>query len=462
MKKIGIIISVLLIVGLIVAIVVATKIDVSKIIGLENDSDYKEYSRLVKNNEVDSSGEYIIKYADPDKVRVSFAKNKALEVKYYSDEANTKEITQTVYLNPGETVYVKLTEAKGSDSNFYKFSRYEIYEITDEHKKERIIKLTEPETKYTIPENFEGKEIQIVPFGEHQKSSIPLSAFWQKGENNRVDVNLGNWFKNDEKISGTHLTVGLSEMYTLKYDYNEDEYFFISSSPECFSFDLDKGEVEFKSVNSSDSDHPTEYNVELKKYFTLTFKFDENANISLNDDSKNEEAKKLIFGKNYELDESYKLKYDDIITIETDGNIQIIDGDYQYISATRDEEGKEYKYTYIITIKAENFDKELSEKTCPGLSVVENVTITLPSKDKYGTYEYKVNSKQVEDGHDFKEGDKLKITYTITKEGYVFSEQSLIDRMRKTKKKTETVTITKELDGTTLKMPEQFKVKKEG
>ena len=186
----------------------------------------------------------------------------------------------------------------------------------------------------------------------------------------------------------------------------------------------------------------------------LNLEFEKKAKITLNGDLVDEKVKK------YEFTSANKLKFGDAIVIETEGNIQITDGDYKYISVTRDRENEMYKY--IITINAENLNKKMSDKICKeGVDVIEDVTITLPSRNDYGNATYKVNSKEIKGKYTLKEGDKIKVEYTIVSNGYIFSGQNAVEKFFKVKTKTETIEITVAMDGTRFDLSKYFKVEKE-
>ena len=453
MKKMGIVISLLLISALIIAVVMIDKVDYIHISEVMTDTDYQLYDELKNNGNLDEQNKYIITYEDPDKIRVTFANNQLMTVEYYLDKEMTQKIEGTVYLEPGDTIFMKYIESLGQNKNLHKFSRYEIFEISDEFGKERIVKIEDAEAAFTIPENFKAKEIQIVPYGEYKKGQTQLYAFCSTYENIKEAVTSGTWLKNDTEIKGSVLELGPSENYTLTYKYNTNEFFFISSSPECFNHN--DGEVKFKQANSSDSDKPSEYKVELKRYLALDFTFDKKAQVILNNEIIDEKV------KDFKFDTSHKIKYGDVIKIKTKGNVKIVNGDYKYVNITREESKSEDLYIYTITINASNINKAMKDKECDGATILEDVKITLPEKNKYGAVKYTVDSKEVKSSYIFKEGDELKIEYTITADGYIFSEQNAFEKLFKSKSKTETITITTEMNGKELDLEKYFKVEKE-
>ena len=442
MKKSIIVVSAILIIGLIAAIIGVSQIDVVKSSNIIEDEDYQKYLELKNNGEIDENGEYIINYEDPNKIRVTIAKNKALDVEYYTDEAKTQKIDSVIYLMPGDTIYIKCND--NGDEALYHFSRYEIYEFDKDGNREKALTLTDKVTKYTIPENIKNKEVQIIPYGENNTESILLSV---KDENGK-DIISGKWKNNDTILDNSILPVGPSEYYQLTYTYNTNEFFFVSSSPKCLISD---GVVNFEKANSSDKDRPQEYFVELRRYLSLSLSFDKNADIYRKDELLDEKTKK------FEFKPEHKLQFGDEITIKTESDITITDGDYKYISASREWSNSEELYIYKIKIN----DTEIKNQSYEGVDIVEDITITLPEKAPYGTVTYKVNSKEVSGTHTFKEGEKLKIEYKITEDGYIFSGQNTVQQLLKIKTKTEEIEIKTEHNNTTLDLSELFKVEKE-
>lgn len=444
MKKSIIIVSAILIISLIVAIIGVSQIDVLKSSSITEDADYQKYLELKSNGEIDENGEYIIKYEDPDKIRVTFATNKALNVEYYYDEAKTRKIDSVAYLMPADTIYIKCLD---SSENLYKFSRYEIYEFDKDGNCEKALTLTDAESKYTIPENIKSKEVQIRPYGENDKSSIRLSVIDENGK----DIISGEWKNGSTILKDNSLAVGPSESYQLSYTYNTDEFFFVSSSPECHNPENINGVINFEGKNSSDEDRPLEYVINLRRYLSLSLSFDKNADIYRKDELLDEKTKK------FEFKPEHKLKFGDEITIKTKSDITITDGDYKYISASREWSNSEELYIYKIKIN----DTEIKNQSYEGVDIVEDVTITLPEKVPYGNATYKVNGKEVSGTHTFKEGEKLKIEYKIGEDGYIFSGQNVVQKILKIKTKTEEIEIKTEHNNTTLDLSELFKVEKE-
>ena len=441
MKKSIIIVSTALIISLIVAIIGVSQIDILKNSNITEDADYQSYLELKNNGEIDEKGDYIVKYEDPNKIRITLAENKALDVEYYYDKAKTHRIDGVAYLMPGDTIYIDFIE---SNETLYNFSRYEIYEIDKEGNREKALTLTDTDTQYTIPENIKTKEVQIIPFGENNKEAIRLSVVDENGKN----VISGKWQNGETVLNNNFLTVGPSEYYQLTYSYNTKEFFFVNSSPKSTGTN---GIVNFENTNSSDEDRPTEYVVKLRRYLLLTLEFDKSAEISYKGKVLEKKA------TDFEFKPEHKLKFGDEITVKTKSSIKVTDGDYKHIRVAREWSNSEELYIYKIKIH----EKATTKQKYDGVDIIEDVKIVLPKKTSFGTVTYKVNGSEVSGACILKEGSELKIEYKITKDNYVFCNLKGLEKLFNRKTKTETIIVNTKHHNTVLDLSKLFKIEKE-
>lgn len=152
MKKAGIIIPIILVVLLFVAVIVVAKIDVLQTTDIVLDEGYTKYEQLKNENLLDDNNQHIIDYSKSDKVCVSFAENKLMEVEYYLDEAYTNKIDETAYLMPGDTIYFKYIGAKANSEAWYKIIGTGVFTvdmalaeiIVDEERNYILIRVPQP------------------------------------------------------------------------------------------------------------------------------------------------------------------------------------------------------------------------------------------------------------------------------------------------------------------------------
>lgn len=454
MKKFTNIILGLLVIVLVVASIIALKSDVLKSANILSDDDYMNYITMKDSGNInDDDNMYNVEAIDPDKIRVSFADNKFINIEYYHDDALTQLIKETAYLVPGDSIYIKYIDAKNPNGELYEFLGCDVYEISATAGRKRIRTLTKDDTAFVIPKDYLGKELQFVPLGEYKKGLIPVSIFHTDIFNNRT-VAIGQWHINDQKVSLSNgaLSIGVGESYIVSCKYNTDEYFFVNSYPDCFSHK--NGVITFEQKNASDKDKPTQYEIELKQYLKFNFEFDEKATIYLNDKLVKENV------KSYEFTTKDKISYGQKIEINTKSDsIKILGGSYNYITVEREKLSDEYHFVITIT---DEFQENKSDDINNGVNILENVNLKLPSNNKYGECLYKVNGDIIDD-YVLKEGDELELEYTITDSNYAFSDNNFIENLFDIKTKKVKIIVQKNMDGKTLELSDYFDVvKKEG
>lgn len=242
------------------------------------------------------------------------------------------------------------------------------------------------------------------------------------------------------------------EPYVLKFVYDTENYFYVSSEPECFTKDpVDAGFVEFWEAEPTDAD--TTYRVELHPYLTLSLKCSDKAQIRVG----KTEAENL---KKNEMWSADKLSYGDCITIETAGECTITDGNYQHIRATKDPITNGYRYTLTVVQEAES---NVAEDLILTVDVDRVFEVVLDDKCDYGTCTYKLDGDTVSGKVQLQEGQKLTLTYQITQKGYVFSERSggiggFFHDLFNQSQRTVTIPITEDLDGTIINPDEWFDI----
>lgn len=454
MKKISIIVLTILSILLIVIVALFLNGDILEVTDILSDEDYISYMSMKDNGTIDNDNLYNVDSIDPNKIRVSFAKNKFINIEYYSDEALSEEIDETAYLLPGDVICIKLIDVKNPNGELYEFSGCEIYEISSTAGRKRITTLSKDKLMFEIPAEYTGKELQFIPLGEYQKGFIPVSVFHTNVFNVRENA-IGEWFINDQKalVSNGALSIGVGESYIVSCKYDADEYFYVNSYPNCFS--QKNGVITFEQKNASDDDKPTQYEIELKQYLNFSFEFDEKATIYLNDKLVKENV------KSYEFTSKDKISFGQKIEISTKGDtIKILGGDYNYIEVEREKLSDEYHF--VITILDE-YQENKSDDINNGVNILENVNYKLQFNNNYGQCEYKVNGKLIDDTYVLKENDKLEIKYTITNDGYTFSDNNFFENLIDIKTKKVSISVKKNMHGKTLDLSDYFEVvKKEG
>lgn len=394
--------------------------------GILEDQDYIKFSEYKNQGKLNANGVY-----DPEKsngnivdagkrtgkVHVTFAENKYMDIKYYTDSELKNEInTLSCYLNPSDSIYSSKPDTLNPNSNSYKISEYRIREydennrVSDEH---RVPYTEETTFIYQIPEDFLGTDISILPVGEYQDRTLSMKVFYKDEESLQHELNnAGKWLVNGKVNNGNNASISAIEPYTLVFDFDENNYFYVGSEPKPFTQEpITVGLVEFLEANPTEADK--EYSVELQKYLSLAIRIDQDGSIGIN----NSAEYKIHKGKVEKLE---KLKYGDSIIIETEGFISILDGDYTHVVASKDPLTKGFRYNLRITQDSED---AAAEKLSKIITINRSFKVNLTENSDYGVCTYKLDGVEVSGIQSISEAQKLNLTYKITNPDYEFAEQ---------------------------------------
>lgn len=338
---------------------------------LEKD-DYKKYEQYEESGNLDAEGYYTEKTdaetQDPAQIHVTFAQNNNLNVAYYTDTDHTDLIdSNDCYLDPGSSVYATISIDDEIFSSMYEFSGFRVFEIDSEgnRKESTSLKMTGSNTEQSmkIPDSFEGTDIVLEPLGTYKQRTISFNDYWSDDDNNKTDLN-GTWFVNDQECTSNSVEISPVTPYIISYTFDSGEYFYLSSTPECYYSNSDDGIVIFNQREAYDE--TVDYSVELHKYLSFTLVSDVNRNISLNGG----DSSYVRANEEYVLS---KLKYGDTVTLKTsapwpdletnpdfivNGSSHTTDGDYVYTLLVPEKDGmflfdpSQYQYDHgTITFK---------------------------------------------------------------------------------------------------------------
>ena len=431
--------------------------------GITGDEDYIQYEKYRDAGALDEEGYYADtdifetepepELPHPGSVHVTFADNRYLTINYYYDSERTQPIDKKLcYMNPGETVYASEPFSTNTSSNLYALSEYRIYEYDSEGKKKTLLS-TQPAsgiTVYQLPVNFTGTELEIMPIGEYPDRVLSMSAYYVEHDGTEHVLNsAGKWYVNDTECARNTASISAIESYALRFDYDEANYFYVTADPKPFTQDPQKvGFVEFWTADPNSGE--INYSVELKGYLSLQLRMNEDCTISLNGWMP-EELKK---GKQKTIDH---LKYGDEVIIETNGGVEILDGDYHYVRAERDPILEGYRYTLrIVGTPSDNAAAELANL----VQVTRTFDVTIDPSAKYGEAVFQMNGQEVRGDLSLREDQELLLIYTLTDDSVEFTEKSdgligFIHDLFNKKERIVTIPVTPELDGTTLR-PDDF------
>lgn len=315
-------------------------------------------------------------------VQVTFATNSFLEIKYFYDEKLTQPIdTKNCYLNKGESIYVSEINVQNTKSNLYGFSEFRFVEYDSDGKRKTPTNTqTSSGRIYTLPDDFEGQGISVLPIGTYKDRELKFDSYYFDEKGELVELDAKMWDLNESGdlfVNGTK-TVSPVESYTISFDYSpyKDSYYYVKSSPECFYHKETDSQVVFPKVNSNEE--VQQYKVVMHPFINLRIKdtehhwiiddlFDKGAikKIEKNSETLDKYQKNSEEFKREEIDIK-KLKISDTITITVGKDYKLVCPKLNLTNSIPVEDG--YQYTihfpenneknYQIGISARNSNSE--------------------------------------------------------------------------------------------------------
>ena len=289
------------------------------------------------------------------KAAVSLSQNSMLNVHYYLDEAHKNEITDPyhgfVYLAPGQSLYAVTEKKSGSSPEKYSFSSFRVFSIKDGKK---TLVSEEYDTKtglfFTAPDNCDGLEFSAAPVGKYENKELTLSDYYTDDTFAHIDAE-GKWTIGDKEFTAGKAEAGPFGLYTVKYEFDADKYFFVSSEPKYSS--LDENTVVFGRASASDD--ISEYSVELHPYISVTMKTPEsNVKIEVN----GEAAGSFTKGQDIVIDH---LKFGDTIVLNCSKK-DVPQYDKTVLSLEKSDDNFA-QYTFIVKEQSEDFTFDPADYT---------------------------------------------------------------------------------------------------
>lgn len=377
--------------------------------GLENTEEYKKAQEYQSNSEYkfDANGlaetdfdeEAVAAMAEVKTgIHVTSAENSNLDVKYYSDEARTQEISDigSVDFNKNDVIYVN-AEPKNKDNKLYEFSEIVVYDIGENGEKNNAVNdMWDSENSLIrIPEDYKGDELAIEPLGAYSKCNATFEAYCSNGTTNSpVDC---TWTVDGKTYNSSTAELDPTQSHNISVTFEDKDYYYVSSD-ESSGF-RDERDVSGKSVlfqNISFNDKESKFVIKLHKLIKCDISDNEDCIIavSVNGGSPNEKNKlnlpKLKVGdkialemkdgfsakctqiKNStseKLDNSKKISF---VIPETSENIQIITA-------------YEYEELILDNAKVTAINKDTGEVLKNGdlLSGETTITVTITPNEGY-------------------------------------------------------------------------------
>lgn len=419
--------------------------------GIYKTEDYKQYQSLLAEGKLDEQNQYIhteiqanLNQESQGTIRVSFGENRYLEMKYFKDAEGKVEVDpQNCYLNPKDSIYVSEIKTKNENSNLYRLAGFRILEYNKEGNvvERQQVGVQDLGLIYEIPATYTGTELAILPLGEYPKRELSTRVYFMAEDGKEKELeSIGMWYVNNVEIKATDkiFTVSALDPYILKYDFEEENYFWVGNTPERFNEKPEEdGYVEFWEASPLDKD--LSYSVELHPYLSLSLQFEENATVMVNRKNPQEQKKNSTWTVS-------KLKFGDTVTVETTGKLAIVSGDYRNVSAIK--EGlAEGKTRYLLKIGQQKMDNKVT-KLRELIDVNREFVLTLEEFCEHGKCIYTLDGKEVSGNIRVKESQVLKVKYQLTDADYRFvnGNGGFFGLFKKTEE-TVTIPITEDLDG---------------
>lgn len=362
---------------------------------ITENSNYKEYRDYSETDKLDQNGYYSEVTASKKKgsIHVTFASSNYLDVNYFKDAELTSKIdTDECYLDPGDHVYASVTVSKTATSSTYGFSEFRIYGY-DDGNRELLSNSESGENglAFMIPADFFGTELSVEPVGEYQKRVIPLTDFYSDDDGSTHNL-PGTWYIDDKKCTDEKIEISPVASYIISYEYGSDEYFYMSSSPECYYNDNESGLIIFQQRDATDA--TVDYSVELHKYISVLLVSAMERTVTVNNGTEQ------TIKANGEL-EIPKLKYGDKVTFITNKEWSDLESCRALILTSSQDTGGYFQYNLTVPEKDGEFVFDPSEYSY-----------------QHGTIIFKCFGEIVTDTQYLAKGSKIKYEQGTAEDGY--------------------------------------------
>lgn len=287
---------------------------------------------------------------DSNKIRVTFAENNYLKIRYYKDKEYKEEVTEFCDLEPNSCIYAFVSEKNNPYTNLYDFLEYRIYECNETGMKLLDWTVEEENMVFQIPMDYTGKELSVVPIGGYKNRELTLQNFYMDIEGNRHSL-AGKWIIDKEETTKDTIEISPVIPYILSYEYDSDSYFFVSSRPSCRYQDNEDGIVIFEEADAKSD--ITNYSIELSPYITTQIAADIAWNYKINDSKLVSEKKKSRSIEN--------LKYEDRIVVYTDRKTEFQYDKDKLTEPAEAQISNGYSYTFLVKEKNASFYFDPSE-----------------------------------------------------------------------------------------------------
>jgi len=246
-----------------------------------NTPEYQQYIHYVESSMVSEEGEAILPDSKDTTITgeksflITIANNPFLNCTYHTEgKTKTNVSTSEIELHAGDSLYVDKVEINNPVSDKYDFSCFRIWSYNQKGDREQK-PYAEIDARsgmlLTIPKDYSGTGFSIEPLGCYTNRQIRVKAFYLKGEKEQ-ELSGGSWQVNNIPFTDSY-EITPYDPYTIVYDYsvydnaNNKEYYFVSSTPECFYSKESNHTVLFKETRANEG--VDTFTVQMHPYISL-------------------------------------------------------------------------------------------------------------------------------------------------------------------------------------------------
>lgn len=261
------------------------------------------YSEVAFEAEEDESG------AAEGAAHVSFARNGYLEVRYFTDAAHTQEITdQAAYFEVGQKIYAAVS-VHSAPASTYTFSAFRLYRFTEEGREQvATLPVGENGPVLEIGSDMQGGDFALEPIGSYGSRKLTLRDYYSDDAGSEHELD-GTWRVDEKATTAAEAEIGPTASAIISYEYDNEEYFYLSSSPKCYYNSHEDGIVIFEQLSPTQAGG--DYSVELHQYLSAEIETAVERTVTLNDEA----AQTVKAGSKFTFE---KLKYSDELRLVTD------------------------------------------------------------------------------------------------------------------------------------------------
>lgn len=329
--------------------------------GMLKDSNYQIYQAYADKGSLDQDGYFLENAFEtedafvevPSNVaRITFSKNGYLNIRYFKDAEFTEEIVSAdALLVTDDCIYASISLDKSVSSTTYGFAGFRLSEIDKDgdHIELGLLKPDENGLVFQLPKQYIGKDLAIDPLGAYETRQVTLKDSYIDNDEKEHELS-GMWIVNDKPISGHVAEINPVSSYIISYEFDGNEYFYLSSEPECYYSNNEDGVVIFN--KREPTAETVDYSVQLHQYVAVDLASAQHRYVTINNGMEQE----VKSGSELHIS---RLKYGDKVVLVSDVKWNELERSRELILQSSEElhqSGQtDYRYTLVVPQKGGEF-----------------------------------------------------------------------------------------------------------